>query len=321
MKQNVLRKSLLLGICLVLAAGLVFAGGEQEGGEKKLHIGVAAALFDDKWMSYMHDGFRSAAEELGVRITMVDGKGDPAVQQSQIDTFITQGVDAIVIVPVQIQTLGPILDQTDAADIPLVAVNRIPDEPYLSRLATYVGSDEVFAGTVQGEKIAELLGGEGDVVIIHGQLGHPAEIGRTQGNKDVFAKYPGINVVREDTSEWQRAKALELMENWIQAGFNIDAVVCNNDESAIGAAMALEQVGMLGDVFIAGVDATPDALEFMEEGKIDVTVFQDAYGQGYGGLEAAIKAANGEDLPKIWDIPYQPVTPDVVGKFQALWGE
>ena len=92
MKQNVLRKSLLLGICLVLAAGLVFAGGEQEGGEKKLHIGVAAALFDDKWMSYMHDGFRSAAEELGVRITMVDGKGDPAVQQSQIDTFITQGL-------------------------------------------------------------------------------------------------------------------------------------------------------------------------------------------------------------------------------------
>ena len=147
------------------------------------------------------------------------------------------------------------------------------------------------------------------------------KLAEPRATKMCLPSTPGINVVREDTSEWQRAKALELMENWIQAGFNIDAVVCNNDESAIGAAMALEQVGMLGDVFIAGVDATPDALEFMEEGKIDVTVFQDAYGQGYGGLEAAIKAANGEDLPKIWDIPYQPVTPDVVGKFQALWGE
>jgi len=84
--------------------------------------------------------------------------------------------------------------------------------------------------------------------------------------------------------------------------------------------MALEQVGMLDQVFIAGVDATPDALQFMKEGKIDVTVFQDAYGQGYGGLEAAIKAARGEELPKITDIPYQPVTPDKVDEFLALWG-
>ena len=314
------RIALLLMVLLALGvtSGLFAKGGDEA--DDQLHIGVAAANFDDKWMSYMHDGFRSAAEELGVRITMVDGKNDPAVQQSQIDTFITQGVDAIVIVPVQIATLGPILDETDAAGIPLVSVNRIPEEPYLSRLATYVGSDEVYAGTVQGEAIAELLGGEGDVVIIHGQFGHPAELGRTQGNKAVFDTFPGINVVREDTSEWQRAKALELMENWIQAGFNIDAVVCNNDESAIGAAMALEQVGMLDDVFIAGVDATPDALELMLEGKLDVTVFQDAYAQGYGGLEAAIKAANGEDLPKIWDIPYQPVTPDVAEDFLALWG-
>jgi len=306
-------------VLLIIGASVgLWANGEGEGDQ--LHIGVAAANFDDKWMSYMHEGFENAAEELGVRITMVDGKNDPAVQQGQIDTFITQGVDAIVIVPVQIQTLGPILDETEGAGIPVVAVNRRPDEPVLSRLATYVGSDEVFAGTVQGEAIAEMLGGEGDVVIIHGQLGHPAEQGRTAGNKQVFDKYPGINVVREDTSEWQRAKALELMENWIQAGFNIDAVVGNNDESAIGAAMALEQVGMLDDVFIAGVDATPDALQFMKEGKIDVTVFQDAYGQGYSGLEAAIKAAQGEDLPKITDVPYQPVTPDKADEFLALWG-
>jgi inositol transport system substrate-binding protein len=188
-------------VLLFLGAALsVWAGGQSEpAGPAQLHIGVAAANFDDKWMSYMHEGFENAAEELGVRITMVDGKDDPALQQSQVDTFITQGVDAIVIVPVRIQTLGPILDQTEKADIPLVAVNRRPDEPVLSRLATYVGSDEVFAGTVQGEAIAEMLGGQGDVVIIHGQLGHPAEQGRTQGNKDVFARYPGINVVREDT--------------------------------------------------------------------------------------------------------------------------
>jgi len=312
---------LLIVLLFFAAAFTAFASGEGEGeGQGQLHIGVAAANFDDKWMSYMHDGFRKAAEELGVRMTMVDGKNDPAVQQSQIDTFITQGVDAIVIVPVQIQTLGPILDQTDAAGIPVVAVNRKPDEPVLSRLATYVGSDEVYAGTVQATVISQLLNYKGDVVIIHGQYGHPAEQGRTQGNKQVFDQYPDIHIVREDTCDWQRAKALELMETWIQAGFNIDAVVANNDEGAIGAAMALDQVGMLDQVFIAGVDATPDALEYMKEGKIDVTVFQDAYGQGYAGLQAAIKAAQGEDLPKVTDVPYQPVTPDKVDHFLELWG-
>jgi inositol transport system substrate-binding protein len=312
--------SVMVVMLVLMATSAVWAGGQGEEGEQQLHVGVAAANFDDKWMSYMHEGFENAAEEFGIRMTMVDGKNDPAVQQGQVDTFITQGVDAIVIVPVQIQTLGPILDETEAAEIPVVVVNRRPDEPVLSRLATYVGSDEEFAGRVQGEAIAEMLGGEGDVVIIQGMLGHPGQIGRTAGNKQIFDEHPGINVVREDTSEWQRAKALELMENWIQAGFNIDAVVANNDESAIGAAMALEQVGMLDDVFIAGVDATPDALQFMKEGKIDVTVFQDAYGQGYAGVEAAIKAANGEDLPKITDVPYQPVTPDKVDEFLALWG-
>ncbi len=85
--------------------------------------------------------------------------------------------------------------------------------------------------------------------------------------------------------------------------------------------MALEQVGLLDQVLIAGVDATPDALHLMKEGKLDVTVFQDAYGQGAGGIEAAIRAANGEDLPPVWDIPYEVVTPDVADKYLAKYGE
>jgi len=313
--------SLSIVLLFLMVALTAWAGGEGESGEEQLHIGVAAASFDDKWMSYMHEGFEEAAEEAGVRLTMVDGRNDPSIQQGQIDTFITQGVDAIIIVPTQIQALAPMLDETDAAGIPVVAVNRLPAEPELNRLATFVGSNEEYAGTVQGEAIAEMLGGEGDVVIIWGQIGHPAQVGRTAGTKAVLDQYPGIQVVREDTSEWQRANALELMENWIQAGFNIDAVIANNDESAIGAAMALEQVGMLEDVYIAGVDATPDALRFMRDGKIDVTVFQDAYGQGYACIDAAIRAARGEDLPTITDIPFLPVFPEDVDEFLALWGE
>jgi len=313
-----MKKFLVLLVLLAFAMGL-YAQGESEG-DDVLHIGVATANFDDKWMSYMHDGFKAAAEELGVKITMVDGKNDTAVQVGQIDTLITMGVDAIVIVPVDQAAMEPLLNEADKAGIPMVAVNRAPAEPLLSRLATYVGSDSLYAGTVEMEAVVELLGGVGDVVVMWGGLGHEAQVYRTQGNHDVADNFPGINIVRENTASWQRSLGLELMENWIQAGFNIDAVVANNDEMAIGAIMALEQVGMLDEVIVAGVDATPDALQFMEEGKLDVTVFQDAYGQGYGGIKAAIMAANGEELPKVWDIPYELVLPETLDKYKAMWG-
>lgn len=313
--------SVLVVMMVLLASSALWAGGQGEAeGEQQLHIGVATANFDDKWMSYMHEGFEEAAAELGVRITMVDGKNDAAVQQGQVDTFITQGVDAIVIVPVDAGTIGPIINEAESAGIPIVSVNRKPGPGDIERLATYVGSDEVYAGTVQMEAVAELLGGEGNVVIMNGEIGHSGMIGRTQGNKEVLAKNPGMELVAEDTAQWQRSLGLNLMENWIQTGMEIDAVVANNDEMAIGAILALEQVGMLEDVVVAGVDATPDALLLMKEGKLNVSVFQNAYGQGYAGIESAVKAAQGEDLPDMVSVPFEPVLPKDVDKYLALWG-
>lgn len=311
-------KKLVLVLVLLAVVFGIFAEGQAE--ERKPLIGVATANFDDKWMSYMHDGFRTAAEELGVDITMVDGKNDTAVQAGQIDTLITKGVDAIVIVPVNQDAIGPLLDEAEAAGIPMIAVNRAPAEPNLSRLATYVGSDSLYAGTVEAEAVMELLGGKGNIAVMMGQPGHEAATHRTEGTHNVVAKYPDAKIVLEKTANWSRAEGLTLMENWIQSGVQIDAVIANNDEMAIGAIMALEQVGMLDEVIVAGVDATPDALQFMEEGKLNVTVFQAAYGQGYGGIEAAVSAINGEELPKVWDIPYELVLPKDLDKYKAKWG-
>ncbi|VDB00681.1 Inositol transport system sugar-binding protein [Olavius algarvensis spirochete endosymbiont] len=289
------------------------------GGARGVHIGVAAADFDDVWMSFMHESMRTEARKQGVKLTIVDAKNNFTIQQTQIDTLIAQKVDAIVIVPVDPYAIGPLLNATDEAGIPLIAVNNAPEEPELSRLATYVGSDSLYAGTIQMEKVAELLGWKGDVIIIWGGMGNRARSLRTEGNHNVAAQYPGIEVVREGTGNWQRKRGFQLMENWIQSGVNFDAVVANNDEMAIGAIMALEQVDMLDDVIVAGIGATPDALEAMEEGKLDVTVLQDAYKHGADSIQAAIKAVNREELPKIWDIPFELVIPADVDKYRKLW--
>jgi len=305
----------LLSLSLIFGTALWARGAQKD----TLHIGVAAANFDDEWMSFMHESMRIEARKRGIKLTMLDAKNDPTIQQAQVDTLIAQEIDALILVPVDPFATAPLLNAARKVKIPLVAVNRAPEEPEFSRLATYVGSDSLYAGTIQMERVAELLGGKGDVVIMWGGMGQKAQILRTEGNHNVVDQYPGINIVREATGNWQKERGFQLMENWIRSGVIFDAVVANNDEMAIGAIMALEQVDMLDDVIVAGIDATPSALELMEAGKLDVTVFQDAYRQGASSIEAAIKAITDEELPEIWDIPYELVIPEDVDKYKELW--
>ena len=134
--------------------------------------------------------------------------------------------------------------------------------------------------------------------------------GRTTGTKEVIAKYPDIKVVQEQMADFQRNKAIDLMTNWITMGEEINAIASNNDEMAIGAILAMQQAGMSPDqVYVGGVDATADALDYMEQGLLDITVFQDAKGQGRGALDAAVKLTKGEKVEQYTMIPYELVTP------------
>ena len=302
---------------LVSVSGSVWSGGGTDA--EPPYIGVAAAMFDDNWASYLHQGIAVAAEELGARISMVDGRNDPVIQADQIKAFIAEGVDAVLIIPANQDRIGPILDDCEAAGIPVVAANRAPPEPEFSRLATYVGSDALSSGTMQAEAVAKLLEGRGDVAIMGGIAGHEAQINRTKGNRAVFERYPDIRIVAEGLADWDREKGFDLMEQWILDGRHVDAVVANNDEMAIGAIIAMDLYGTRDDVIVAGIDATPEALKYMEDGKLDVTVFQDAFGQGHGGLDAAIRAARGEDLPPYIEIPYELVLPPDRENYQARW--
>jgi inositol transport system substrate-binding protein len=161
---------------------------------------------------------------------------------------------------------------------------------------------------MQGDFVSEALNGEGNVVVLMGMLGHNAQRKRTEGAKNIFAKYPGIKVIKEQTGEWQRAKAMQIMENWIASGDKIDAVVSNNDEMAIGALAAIEASGLLGKITVVGVDATPDALSSMDKGKLNATVFQDGAGQAKGGLDAVVKSIKGEAVEQYNWIPFKLVT-------------
>jgi inositol transport system substrate-binding protein len=152
--------------------------------------------------------------------------------------------------------------------------------------------------------------------MIHGYMGQAAQIKRAQGAREVLAKHPGLSLIAEQTAEWDRAKAMSLMENWIQSlGNEVQAVFAQNDEMAMGALLALEQAKMKDRVVVVGVDAIADALQAVKEGRLDATVFQDAQGQGHGAVDTAVKLARGEAVPAELVIPFQLVTQANVSQF------
>lgn len=327
------KKVTMLVIALMMVASLVAAcGGQQQqpaapsasaaatqapaaqptaqpaAGQKPIKIGVSM-LFDDLWLTTLRDAMTAYAKtQPGVELVMVDSKEDPSIQLGQVENFVAQKMDAIVIIPANTDAVEPMTKAALDAKIPLVYVNRLPAN--LPEGVVYVGSDSIQAGILQMEWIAQKLGGKGNVVIMMGNLSQEAAQKRTEGVKQVAAKYPDIKITKEQTAVWDRAKGMALMENWLATGDRIDAVASNNDEMAIGALSAIEAAGKLGQIIVGGVDASPDALVEMDKGRLNVTVFQNAKGQGEGGIKAAIALARGEKVePRVW-IPYELVTPE-----------
>lgn len=311
-------------LVVVLAMSLLVgcAQGEKKD-DGKIVIGAAMPIFDDKWLSYLYDAIREYDEEHDeIEVKMVDAKNDSSTQLKQVEQFVVEGVDAIVTIPVETSSVGPLVNAAKSANIPIVVVNRLPEGDVVNKIDAYVGSESIQAGRLQMEEVAKLLNNKGNIAIMNGELGHEAAIKRTEGNKEIINKHAGMKVVREGTAKWQRADGIKLMENWIQSGEKIDALVSNNDEMAIGAIMALEAAGKLDEVVVAGVDGTPDALKYIQEGKLKVSVFQDPVKQGRGGIETAVKLAKGEKLKDkmVW-IPYELITKDNVQEYVKRWEE
>lgn len=296
---KMIKKTLLTAAILTSTANIALAD--------TMVIGAPMPSFADKWMSYLFEGVRDFdSKHADVTIKLTDANDDPSKMLNDVDNFIDANVGALLVVPTDISVVKPIASKANRAGIPLVIVNRAPDDKTLAKIDAYVGSDSIQAGIIQGESVVGLLDGKpAKVALLLGALGHEAQINRTAGNKQVFEKYPNIEIVAEQEGRWDRAKALQIVEDLLQAHPEINVIVANNDEMAIGALLAARKAGKTdADLIISGVDATPDALEYLGKG-LDTTVFQSATGQGYSGAEIAYKLAKGEKVTKMNWIPFE----------------
>ncbi|MBI6682932.1 sugar ABC transporter substrate-binding protein [Pseudomonas viridiflava] len=283
-------------------------------------IGVSIARVDDNFMTYVRNGLDDAARQEGVQIQFEDAQGDVVRQLNQVQGFLNQKVDAVIVLPVDTSATASMTRAAVAAKIPLVYVNRHPDERKLPTGVVTVASNDIEAGQLQMRYLAEKLGGKGTLAIIMGDLAQNATHDRTEGVKQILKDYPNIKVVEQQSAEWQRSKGMDLTSNWLLAGSRFDAIIANNDEMAIGAAMALQQAGKAkGEVAIVGIDGLPDGLAAIKRGMLVASVFQDPKAQAASAMQSAVKMIKGEPVTAdVW-VPFQLITPENLATFEQRY--
>ena len=286
-------------------------------------LGASIARFDDNFLTVMRNGMTDHADSLdGVSLQVEDANDDIARQIDQVKNFVAAGVDGIIVNIVDTSAGAAV--SAAAGDTPLVYVNREPDNVNeLPATQAFVASNEIESGTLEAFQICRNLRAAGKAggakgYLMNGQLSNQAAVQRSKDVHDVIGMdmCNFMELIDEQTANWSRDEAQSLMTNWLSAAEDFDFVIANNDEMAIGAIQALKAAGIDMDaVQVGGVDATQDALVAMKAGELDVTVFQDAFGQGRGSVDTAIAIAAGEEVDSKVYIPFKLVTPENMDEF------
>ena len=301
----------------IMAVALAGCSGSRSAASRPAEgpvIGVSLLNLSNEFIVMLNRAMDRRARQLGVRLIVNDAERSADKQVQQVESFIAQKVDAIILNPCEVEASSPAVEKALAAGIPVINVNS---ETRATPTA-FVGSRDEEAGRIAMGYVAQRLGGKGNVVMMQGFMGQAAQIKRDQGAREVLAQTPGLRLLAEQTAEWDRAKGMSLMENWIQSyGDAINAVFAQNDEMAMGALIAIEHAGRKGKIVVVGVDAIADAMDAVRHGRLDATVLQDSAGQGGAAVETAAKIIRHQAYEKQLLIPFQLVTRDNVGHFQA----
>ena len=243
----------------------------------------------------MSDAIKNRAAELGIRLIVNDGGKDAARQVGQIESLIAQGIDGIIVEAVSVDGIQPAVNLAKEAGVPLVTVNQKATNQ--GSATSFVGVSHEDGGELEMAEAAKALGGKGNVALLLGPMGSDAQIGRSAGYKKVLDKNPGMQVVFEQTANWDTEAALKLMENWLQTGKQIDAVVAQNDGMALGALKAIEDAQMQAKIKVYGLDAVPDALAAVKDGRLTGSVSQNTSAQGAKSVDVMADALAGKSVP------------------------
>lgn len=288
--QNI-TKSVLAATC----AFTVFA--QAAAAADKPVIGIAVA--DQKSLFYVAavDGMRAAAAEAGYEVSIASANNNSREQINQVQNLLVQQIGALVFTSQDSTSAAAGVKAANQAGVPVIAVDQRPESGN-GELATYIATDSVKAARDLCTWMFDQMGGSGDIAILRGVLGSTAELQRTQGCNEALAKYPGINVVGEQTANWDENEAFKATQNFLTAHPDLDAVFAESDAMSLGAAKAARQAGRT-DMISVGIDGFPTMLDAIKEGLTQATMAQIPYPMGKMAIRDAIAVMNGESIPEL----------------------
>ena len=324
-----------LALALVLAMSLTLVASLALADEAKTYkVGVSIYQYTDNFMTLYRNEIENYFKSLETdtvkyEITMADGKNDMAEQTNQIENFITQGMDVIILNLVQTSSADALIEKIVAADIPLVLINREPlaygedgkplDEAYEGILnnarVCYVGADARQSGTFQGEMVADLenhgdINGDGKIsyVMIEGDPENIDAQYRTEFSIKALtdAGYE-VEMLDDQIGNWDQTKGQELAANALtKFGDKVEVIFCNNDGMALGASTAIKTAGRVvgEDIYLLGVDALEEAVELVRNGEMTGTVLNDHIGQSHKAVDVAVSLLGGENVENYYWVDY-----------------
>jgi ribose transport system substrate-binding protein len=302
----------VLALVAALAAAAVFAGcgGDGAEGEDGQTLALSVSTLNNPFFVTLRDGAQAAADEAGVELIVADAQDDASQQQNDLQNFVTQQVDVILVNPVDSDAVVPAVEAANDAGIPVIALDRGASG---GELATTIASDNVQGGQLAGEELIELVG-EGQVAQLEGIPGTSAARDRGEGFQQAIDAQDAVELVASQPANFERSQGLNVMQNLIESNPEISGVFAQNDEMALGAIQALgERAG--SEVYVVGFDATEDGLDAVREGTMNATVAQQPDEIGRLGVENAIMVIDGESVDEEIPVEVNLVTQDNVDEF------
>jgi ribose transport system substrate-binding protein len=268
------------------------------------------------FFNQMNEGAQAAADELGATLLIFNANNDPAAQNSAVETYITEGVDGVIVVAIDVNGIMPAVEQADAAGIPVVAVDAIlPDGPQRAQ----IGVDNAEAGADMGRFFVDYVGDEGATLGIVGALNSFIQNIRQQGFEEVVDAVEGIETVGVVDGQNVQDIALSAAENLMTANPGLTAIYATGEPALLGAIAAVESQGRQDSVGNFGWDLTAQAIAGIDAGYVKAVVQQDPAGMGAAAVEALATIVNGGEVEEVISVPITIVTDENVDEFRGIF--
>lgn len=263
------------------------------GDKQDVKVGIAVNTLNNPFFVDLKEGAEETAKQEGIDLVVTDSQGDPGQQMSDVENLLQQGIDLLILNPVDSDAAGQAALLANDQNVPVITVDRQASD---GDIVTHVGFDALKSGGIAAAYLEEALAGEGKVVEIQGILGTNVGQDRSKGFNDHMEGVAGIEIVASQSANFDRGEALSVMEDILQANKEIDAVYAANDEMVMGALSAIESANRLDEITIIGTDAIEPAMDAIREGRLDATIAEPPFFLGREAVLAAIKTLNGEEV-------------------------